>query len=148
MPGMPSTKKDLQEFLEVVGDLAEELGLQDIAKSVRRHGKALDSKITFDSKVDELEFSTRVTYCLMNLQVTYVGELVQYTREELFRGKNLGEKSLREIEEVLAYHGMGLGTWYYLEDLDRAGWKRPDGEVAEDYCRYLRTRRALQNPIT
>ena len=59
--------------------------------------------------VDELELTVRSANCLKAEEVMYIGDLVQKTEVELLRTPNLGKKSLNEIKEVLASHGLSLG---------------------------------------
>ena len=41
--------------------------------------------------------------------IYYIGDLIQRTENELLKTPNLGRKSLNEIKEVLAAHGLTLG---------------------------------------
>lgn len=59
--------------------------------------------------VDELELSVRSANCLQNANIKLIGELVQKTEAEMLKTKNFGRKSLREIKEILATMGLGLG---------------------------------------
>jgi len=59
--------------------------------------------------VDELELTVRSANCLKAESINYIGDLVQRTEVELLRTPNLGKKSLTEIKEVLAGHGLALG---------------------------------------
>jgi DNA-directed RNA polymerase subunit alpha len=59
--------------------------------------------------VDELELTVRSANCLKAESINYIGDLVQRTEVELLRTPNLGKKSLTEIKEVLASHGLELG---------------------------------------
>ncbi len=59
--------------------------------------------------VDELELSVRSANCLQNANIKLIGELVQKTEAEMLKTKNFGRKSLREIREILATMGLGLG---------------------------------------
>jgi len=60
-------------------------------------------------KVDELELSVRANNCLKNDNITYIGELVQKTENDMLRTPNFGRKSLNEIKEQLALMGLELG---------------------------------------
>ncbi len=60
-------------------------------------------------KVDELELSVRSANCLKNDGITYIGELVQKTENEMLRTPNFGRKSLNEIKELLASMDLHLG---------------------------------------
>jgi len=58
--------------------------------------------------VDELELSVRSFNCLQNAGIKFIGDLVQKTEPELLKTKNFGRKSLKEIRELLAEHGLHL----------------------------------------
>ena len=58
--------------------------------------------------VDELSLSVRTANCLKNAGVHTVGELVQKTRKEMLETKNLGKKSLEELESTLIDLGLGF----------------------------------------
>lgn len=60
--------------------------------------------------IEDLELTVRSTNCLKAEDIHYVGDLIQRTETELMRTPNLGKKSLTEISEVLAEHGLKLGT--------------------------------------
>ncbi len=76
--------------------------------------------------IDDLELTVRSANCLKAESIHYVGDLVQKTEVELLKTPNLGKKSLNEIKEVLAQHGLQLGMrldgWPpgNLENRDRA----------------------------
>ncbi len=59
--------------------------------------------------VDDLELTPRSSNCLKAQSIHYVGDLIQYTENDLLRTPNLGRKSLNEIKQVLAEHGLSLG---------------------------------------
>ena len=59
--------------------------------------------------VDDLELTVRSANCLKAESVYYIGDLIQRTEVELLRTPNLGKKSLTEIKNVLASHGLSLG---------------------------------------
>lgn len=73
--------------------------------------------------VDDLELTVRSANCLKAEAVHYIGDLVQRTEVELLKTPNLGKKSLTEIKDVLASHGLSLGM--RLEN-----W--PPASIAED----------------
>ena len=60
--------------------------------------------------VDDLELTVRSANCLKAEQVYYIGDLVQKTEVELLKTPNLGKKSLTEIKDILASHGLTLGA--------------------------------------
>ncbi len=68
--------------------------------------------------VDDLELTVRSANCLKAENIFFIGDLVQRTEADLLRTPNLGKKSLTEIKNVLAAHGLSLGT--KIE-----GWRSP-----------------------
>ena len=75
--------------------------------------------------VDELELTVRSANCLKAENIYYIGDLIQKTEVELLKAPNLGKKSLTEIKNVLAAHGLGLGT-----KID--GWRAPSSGHDKD----------------
>ena len=65
--------------------------------------------------VDDLELTVRSANCLKAENIFYIGDLIQRSEFELLKTPNLGKKSLTEIKDVLAQHGLSLGmkleTW-------------------------------------
>lgn len=71
--------------------------------------------------VDDLELTVRSANCLKAENIYYIGDLIQRTEVELLKTPNLGKKSLTEIKDVLASHGLSLGM--RLEDWPPPGLK-------------------------
>ena len=89
-----------------------------------------DENITFDSKEDkkedvvdeqmlqlrkvlktpleDLDLSVRAFNCLKAAKINSLSELVQYEQEDLMKFRNFGQKSLAEIEQVLAERGLAF----------------------------------------
>lgn len=59
--------------------------------------------------VDDLELTVRSANCLKAENIFFIGDLIQRTEVELLKTPNLGKKSLTEIKDVLAQHGLSLG---------------------------------------
>lgn len=59
--------------------------------------------------VDDLELTPRSSNCLKAQSIHYIGDLIQYSENDLLRTPNLGRKSLNEIKQVLQEHGLSLG---------------------------------------
>jgi DNA-directed RNA polymerase subunit alpha len=78
--------------------------------------------------VDELELSVRSANCLQNANITLIGELVQKTEQDMLKTKNFGRKSLKEIKEILATMGLGLGLKFenWPQMLER--WKQQQAQ--------------------
>ncbi len=63
--------------------------------------KAPRPKIEKDALVEELELSTRITNSLRNAGIDTVEKLLKTPKEELVKLKNMGAKSITDIEEKL-----------------------------------------------
>ncbi|MHB8473932.1 MAG: DNA-directed RNA polymerase subunit alpha [Gammaproteobacteria bacterium] len=59
--------------------------------------------------VDDLELTVRSANCLKAESIYFIGDLIQRTEVELLKTPNLGKKSLTEIKDVLAMHGLSMG---------------------------------------
>lgn len=75
--------------------------------------------------VDDLELTVRSANCLKAENIFFIGDLVQRTEGDLLKTPNLGKKSLTEIKNVLAAHGLALGT-----KID--GWRTPSSSHDRD----------------
>lgn len=75
--------------------------------------------------VDDLELTVRSANCLKAENIFFIGDLVQRTEADLLKTPNLGKKSLTEIKNVLAAHGLALGT--KIE-----GWRAPSSGHDKD----------------
>lgn len=60
--------------------------------------------------VSELELSVRARRCLQRLNVASLGDLVQYTEQDLLATRNFGVTSLNEVKSRLNEHGLQLAT--------------------------------------
>ncbi|MBM3463940.1 MAG: DNA-directed RNA polymerase subunit alpha [Armatimonadetes bacterium] len=63
-----------------------------------------------DMPVENLGLSVRSLNCLKRAGVRTVGDLQQYTEEDVMKLKNFGQKSLDEIKDKLVEFGLGLRT--------------------------------------
>ncbi|MGM0552908.1 MAG: DNA-directed RNA polymerase subunit alpha [Pseudomonadota bacterium] len=90
------------------GQLAPFVDLQEEAAEAPGAGAGAMDPILL-RPVDELELTVRSANCLKAENLYYIGDLVQRTEVELLRAPNLGKKSLTEIKDTLATHGLSLG---------------------------------------
>lgn len=77
--------------------------------------------------VDDLELTVRSANCLKAENIFYIGDLIQRTEFELLKTPNLGKKSLTEIKDILAQHGLSLGM--KLDNWPPASLKEKSGEA-------------------
>jgi DNA-directed RNA polymerase subunit alpha len=82
--------------------------------------KTVNKKL--DKKIEELDLSVRSYNCLKRAEIFTVGDLTQKTEEEMMRVRNLGRKSLKEVQEKLREIGLSLKRSTYdgssLDDYD------------------------------
>ncbi|HKB94094.1 MAG TPA: DNA-directed RNA polymerase subunit alpha [Gaiellaceae bacterium] len=58
--------------------------------------------------IEELELGVRSYNCLKRVGIETIGDLVMKTENELAAIPNFGKKSIEEVKETLAQHGLGL----------------------------------------
>src|SRR6516162_2736373 len=78
--------------------------------------------------IKNLSMSVRARNILVQLDVKYLGELVQLSRTEILGVSNAGKTTIAELTEIVEGYGFNLGT-----KID--GWTR---EVAADISKHLR----------
>jgi len=71
--------------------------------------KIRDKSDLLSCRVDELNFSVRVTNCLRDYRIVYIRDLVCKSEADLLRKKNFGQTSLLEINSKLKKLGLSLG---------------------------------------
>jgi DNA-directed RNA polymerase subunit alpha len=58
--------------------------------------------------IEELDLSVRSFNCLKRAGINTVEELTQRTEEDMMKVRNLGKKSLEEVQQKLEALGLGL----------------------------------------
>jgi hypothetical protein len=76
-----------------------------------------------DRQLDQLELSARLVGSLRRSGIKYLGELVQFSEEELLDLRDIGETSLKEVRIKLKSMGYSL-------DMD-IGYERPDKQAQD-----------------
>ena len=61
-----------------------------------------------DMTIEELDLSVRSYNCLKRAGINTVEELTQKTEEDMMKVRNLGKKSLEEVEQKLDALGLSL----------------------------------------
>ncbi|OGY23765.1 MAG: DNA-directed RNA polymerase subunit alpha [Candidatus Woykebacteria bacterium RBG_13_40_7b] len=72
----------------------------------KRKVKEPKAKLDLAAPIEELELSTRITNALRSFGVENVGDLLKTPKVKLLSVKNLGAKSLSDIEEALKEKGL------------------------------------------
>jgi DNA-directed RNA polymerase subunit alpha len=60
----------------------------------------------YQTPIEKLELSPRTLNCLKRSHISKVGEVLEMSDDELLKIRNFGEKSLDELKEKLAEHGV------------------------------------------
>ena len=70
--------------------------------------EADDKGKVLEMTIEELDLSVRAYNCLKRAGINSVAELVQRNQEDMMKVRNLGRKSLEEVEQKLEALGLGL----------------------------------------
>jgi len=62
----------------------------------------------YEKSIDDLDLSVRSYNCLKRAGISSVEELVKMTEEEMMKVRNLGRKSLEEVQQKLEELGLSL----------------------------------------
>jgi DNA-directed RNA polymerase subunit alpha len=71
------------------------------------------------TKLVDMELSVRALNCLKSAEVETLGELVQLNKNDLLKFRNLGKKSLTELDEFLASMNLSFGMDISKYKLDK-----------------------------
>ncbi len=96
--------KVMNEHLTLFVNLTEHLGSVEIMVEPEDEKKEKVLEMT----IEELDLSVRSYNCLKRAGINTVEELVQRNEEEMMKVRNLGRKSLEEVEQKLALLKLGL----------------------------------------
>ncbi|MDI3298983.1 MAG: DNA-directed RNA polymerase subunit alpha [Bacillota bacterium] len=94
----------LQEHLDLFRGLVE----QEQGPAQGEESEVSERDRLLERSIDELELSIRSYNCLKRAGINTIGELVAKTPEEMMKVRNLGRKSLEEVQEKLAALGLSL----------------------------------------
>lgn len=87
-------------FVELVEDMSSQ---QTLVVS-----KADENRKNLEKPIDDMNLSARSMNCLKRTSIKTLEDLTQKSREDMKKIKNLGEKSIEEIEEKLAGYGLSF----------------------------------------
>lgn len=96
--------KILSEHLSLFTRLTEDV--EDMEIMVEKEEDERDRLL--ETSIEELDLSVRSYNCLKRAGIDSIGELTQKTPEEMMKVRNLGKKSLEEVQEKLALLGLSL----------------------------------------
>jgi len=98
--------KILCDHFTIFTDLSENIGSRStvVEKVEAQRDKVLEMTI------EELDLSVRSFNCLKRANINTVEDLVGKTQDEMIKVRNLGRKSLEEVEHKLAMMGLSLAS--------------------------------------
>lgn len=94
--------KILQDHIAIFVDLCEAMSKMNILVSSEEDGK---TKI-LDMSIEEMELSVRSYNCLKRAGINTVEDLIQRTKDDMLKVRNLGLKSIEEVSEKLTEYGL------------------------------------------
>ncbi len=98
--------KILCDHFTIFTDLSDNIGIRStvVEKVEAQRDKVLEMTI------EELDLSVRSFNCLKRANINTVDDLVGKTQDEMIKVRNLGRKSLEEVEHKLAMMGLRLAS--------------------------------------
>ena len=98
--------KILCDHFTIFTDLSENVGTRAtvVEKVEAQRDKVLEMTI------EELDLSVRSFNCLKRANINTVEDLINKTQDEMIKVRNLGRKSLEEVEHKLAMMGLSLAS--------------------------------------
>lgn len=96
--------KILSDLFTLFTDLSDTIGNHPtvVEKTEQQRDKVLEMTI------EELDLSVRSFNCLKRANINTVEDLISKTQDEMIKVRNLGRKSLEEVEHKLAQMGLSL----------------------------------------
>ena len=110
-----SVGKTLGELWKLFSDIDEGVGLE-LCELTISEGSSPDLSLS----VDALDLSERPRNCLGRENITTVGQILEYTEDDLLNLTNFGQKSLDELVAKLDELGLSLPTSSDLDSGDLA----------------------------
>lgn len=96
--------KIINEHMKLFIDLTDEVG--DVEIMVEKDEDEMEKVL--DMTIEELDLTVRSFNCLKRAGINTVSELVQHSEEDMMKVRNLGRKSLTEVQQKLAALGHSL----------------------------------------
>ena len=71
-----------------------------------------------DMDVKNLELSVRCNNCMSRMEIKKLSELTAMSKDEISKMRNIGKKSIEELDARLAE----IGLWWQMTDRDWLKW--------------------------
>ena len=98
--------KILSDHLTVFTNLSDAVATSSTV--VEKAPDRPDAKLSMT--IEELDLSVRSFNCLKRANINTVRDLISRTPEEMMKVRNMGKKSLDEVQNKLAMMGLSLAT--------------------------------------
>ncbi|NCB73533.1 MAG: DNA-directed RNA polymerase subunit alpha [Clostridia bacterium] len=98
--------KILCDHFTLFTDLSETIGSES---TVKEKVETMRDKV-LEMTIEELDLSVRSFNCLKRANINTVEDLIGKTQDEMIKVRNLGRKSLEEVEHKLAMMGLSLAS--------------------------------------
>lgn len=98
--------KILSDHLTVFTNLSDTLGTDSTV--VEKSADRPDAKLAMT--IDELDLSVRSFNCLKRANINTVADLISKTGEDMMKVRNMGKKSLDEVQKKLEMMGLSLAS--------------------------------------
>lgn len=100
---------------QIISELEQTVHEQSkrIAQMVEKYGVenvpvTSENRAILEKPIRDIEFSTRTWAALDRVDIVTVGDLIKYSRKNLSKLRNFGQKSIDEVEQWLAKHNLSL----------------------------------------
>lgn len=104
--GTITPAESVKEAAKILTDYFTVLVEQKKTPKKEKEDDVIKPKIDKTATIEELELSTRITNSLKNAGIETVDDLMNAPKEDLVKLKNMGAKSLSDIEEKLREKGL------------------------------------------
>ncbi|HSX58308.1 MAG TPA: DNA-directed RNA polymerase subunit alpha [Candidatus Saccharimonadales bacterium] len=104
--GTVSPAESVKQASKILSDYFNVLFEQKKAPKKEESEESSRPKIDKSASIEELELATRITNSLKNAGIETVDDLLNAHKEDLVKLKNMGAKSLSDIEEKLGEKGL------------------------------------------
>ena len=108
----------IQHFM-LFSDEKITINMDDTSENDTLDDEALRMRQLLKTKLSDQDLSVRALNCLKAAEIETIGDLVKLHRNELLKFRNFGKKSLTELDELLATHGLKFGTDVSIYKLDK-----------------------------
>ncbi len=85
------------------------LEADDISESETYDEESLHMRQLLKTRLTDMDLSVRALNCLKAAEVDTLGDLVSFNKSDLMKFRNIGKKSLTELEELVVTKGLNFG---------------------------------------